>query len=42
MLVNMWTLDKDEDIKLAIQLGADYITTNAPERVFALREKYID
>lgn len=42
MLVNMWTLDKDEDIKLAIQLGADYITTNAPERVFALREKYFD
>lgn len=42
MLVNMWTLDNYDDIKSAIALGADMITTNYPERVFDLREKYFD
>ena len=42
MLVNVWTLDSEEDIMKAMVIGADLITTNYPERVFALREKYFD
>ena len=42
MVVNMWTLDSYEDIKRAVCLGADYITTNYPERVFDIRNKYFE
>lgn len=31
MEVNIWTVDKEEDIRYAIDRGADYITTNEPE-----------
>ena len=33
MVVNAWTVDKDEDIIHMLQLGVDHITTNEPERV---------
>lgn len=36
MEVNVWTIDSEEDIRYAIEQGADYITTNEPER--AMRE----
>ena len=42
MVINMWTLDTLDDIKGAIQLGADYITTHYPERVALLRQKYFE
>ena len=42
MLINMWTLDNYEDIKRAVELGADYITTNYPERVFEIQRKFFE
>ena len=33
MSVNVWTVDKEEDIKDMIGLGVDCITTNEPLRV---------
>lgn len=35
MSVNVWTVDKPEDIRAMIDLGVDCITTNVPERVRA-------
>lgn len=29
--INVWTVDKDEDMKFVIENGADYITTDRPE-----------
>lgn len=29
--INVWTVDKDEDMKFVIKNGADYITTDRPE-----------
>lgn len=34
--VNVWTVDKEEDMKYFIDLGVDYITTDYPERLQAL------
>lgn len=34
--VNVWTVDKEEDMKYFIDLGVDYITTNYPEQLQAL------
>lgn len=34
--VNVWTVDKEEEMKHFIDLGVDYITTNYPERLQAL------
>jgi glycerophosphoryl diester phosphodiesterase len=31
MIVNAWTVDKEEDIKRMLALGVDHITTNEPE-----------
>lgn len=42
MVVNMWTLDTYDEIKRAVQLGADYITTNYPERVQEIRMKFFE
>lgn len=39
MEVNMWTLDSEEDIRFAIDHGADYITTNEPELTRRLIEE---
>ncbi|MCH5221352.1 MAG: endonuclease/exonuclease/phosphatase family protein [Muribaculaceae bacterium] len=38
MPVNIWTVDKEEDIQYCIDKGADFITTNEPE----LAQKLID
>ncbi len=37
--VNVWTVDKEEDMKYFIDLGVDYITTDYPERLQALLKK---
>ena len=34
--VNVWAVDKEEEMKYFIDLGADYITTNYPEQLQAL------
>lgn len=31
MIVNVWTVNEEDDIKEMLALGVDYITTNAPE-----------
>ena len=31
--VNVWTVDKEEDMKYFIEMGVDYITTNYPEHL---------
>ena len=31
--VNVWTVDKEEDMRYFIDLGVDYITTNYPEQL---------
>ena len=31
MIVNAWTVNKEEDIVRMLDLGADHITTNEPE-----------
>lgn len=33
LLVNIWTVDKEEDMKWCIENGADFITTNHPEQL---------
>lgn len=33
MLVNVWTVDKEEDIRRMLELGVDQVTTNEPELV---------
>lgn len=40
MAVNIWTIDSEEDIRFAIDNGADYITTNEPERALLLNINY--
>ena len=37
--VNVWTVNSEEDMKYCIDLGVDYITTNAPEKLQALLKK---
>ncbi len=39
MKVNVWTVDKEEDMKAMIALGVDYITTNQPKELKALLGK---
>lgn len=39
MTVNIWTLDSEEDIRYAIDNGADFITTNEPELTKKLIEE---
>lgn len=36
--INIWTVDKDEDIVYCIENGADFITTNRPEQAQRLIE----
>ena len=31
MTVNVWTVNKDEDIRRCLEAGVDFITTNEPE-----------
>ena len=31
MIVNTWTVDKEEDIRRVLELGVDQVTTNEPE-----------
>ena len=31
MSVNVWTVDKVQDMRKCIEMGCDYITTNKPE-----------
>ena len=42
MLVNLWTLDTEEDLRQGIALGADMLTTNYPERVQTLQQRFFD
>ena len=37
--VNVWTVDKEDDMKYFIGLGVDYITTNQPEQLQKLLAK---
>ncbi|MFC4672801.1 hypothetical protein [Dysgonomonas termitidis] len=37
--MNVWIVDRDEDLKYFIGLGVDYITTNNPERLLELLAK---
>jgi glycerophosphoryl diester phosphodiesterase len=39
MYVNVWTVNKEEDIRWAIQNGVDYITTDDPMLVQKLIEE---
>lgn len=41
MEVNIWTVDKPEDIRFAIEAGADFITTNEPELTKSLIEEAV-
>lgn len=36
MSVNVWTVDKKEDMRKMVETGVDYITTNRPEELRAL------
>ena len=36
MSVNVWTVDKKEDMRKMVEVGVDYITTNRPEELRAL------
>ena len=33
MKINIWTVDKKEDLQWCIDNGADFITTNNPEEL---------
>lgn len=37
--VNVWTVDKDEDLQWCIDQGVDFITTNRPDRLHELLAK---
>lgn len=39
LTVNVWTVNLEEDLKMMIDLGVDYITTNEPELLFRMLEK---
>ena len=39
MSVNVWTVDNETDMRTMIEMGADYITTNHPERCRALLQE---
>lgn len=39
MKVNVWTVDKEEDMKAMAALGVDYITTNKPQELKAVLGK---
>ncbi len=36
MKVNVWTVNKEEDMQAMLDLGADFITTNNPVELKAL------
>ena len=38
LTVNVWTVNLEEDLKMMIDLGVDYITTNEPELLFRMLE----
>ena len=40
MVVNVWTVNKEEDIQRMLELGVDYITTNKPLLVAEMIEKF--
>jgi glycerophosphoryl diester phosphodiesterase len=39
LTVNVWTVNAEEDLKLMMDMGVDYITTNEPELLFRLIER---
>lgn len=39
LLVNVWTVDKEEDMEWCIDHGVDFITTNEPEKLQSLINK---
>ncbi|OJV20786.1 MAG: hypothetical protein BGO30_05570 [Bacteroidetes bacterium 41-46] len=39
LTVNVWTVNSEEDLKLMMDMGVDYITTNEPELLFRLIER---
>lgn len=38
--INVWTVDKEDEMKWCIDNGVDYITTNYPERFMELQKTY--
>ena len=42
MIVNVWTVDKEEDIRRLIDLGVDQITTNTPALVKTILAEQTD
>lgn len=38
--VNVWTIDKDEDLRYFISRGADFITTNEPKQLISLLKQH--
>jgi glycerophosphoryl diester phosphodiesterase len=40
MVVNVWTVDKEQDILRMLELGVDQITTNEPELAQRLIEEF--
>jgi glycerophosphoryl diester phosphodiesterase len=39
LLINVWTVDQEEDIKRMLELGAVRITSNYPDRLIDLLPK---
>lgn len=40
LTVNLWTLNSEADIKECNRIGADYVTTNEPERARAIKKAF--
>lgn len=40
LTVNLWTLNSEADIKEANRIGADYVTTNEPERARTIKQAF--
>ena len=38
--VNVWTIDKPEQMKEMIEMGADFITTDLPEEALEIVQQY--
>jgi glycerophosphoryl diester phosphodiesterase len=37
--MNVWTINKEEDMKLMLKQGIDFITTDEPELLFKVLEE---
>lgn len=41
MVVNVWTVNSDEDLRYFIEAGADYITTDRPDRLMEILPQHV-